>query len=242
VIVGEHGEDPRPADREDPFDALRWFRAMVELEEGITAFQMMRALKPWSRALSAAGWIDFDAWFAAMSAPMVREAEEDEDERLSGIELHPVAYVSRDRREGERTASVSVAWRPLGRYARPRQVHGRTEEHCSVSFVDPRLIGHLPLSVCTTLQVQDMRAMRPWLERPVLAESLPGVYGRLVEHPTFFDAIVLGFLDDVSFHGLPEETAEVAEGLIRAVDGIRSGEDRLEEFLSLDVDAGEAEA
>lgn len=224
VIVDEDGEE-RPADRSDPFDVLRWFRARVEMEEGITAFRMMRALSPWSGALSAAGWLDFDAWLAAFSAPMLEEAVPGDDKsRLSGIELHPVAHVCRSEHGGARAASVSVEWRPLGRYAEPvRRPGGRVEELCSVSFCDPRLIGHLPLSVHTTLKVQDIRTRRPWGEQPVLAEALPGVYDMLVEHPTFYDTIVLGFMDDISFHGSPGDTAEVADGLRQAVDEIRSG-------------------
>lgn len=223
IAVCEHGSGDSYADPANPYDILRLFRAQVEFEPGLTAFQMMKALRPWSAALSAAGWIDFDAWFAAMEKPPISLAGED-SERLSGIELHPEASVNRFDDDGGRSASIHIYWRPLGRYANPEpNSFGRVEEHCSISFTDPRLIGHLPLSIRHTVKVKDSRSHAPWGEDPILPQSSPGVYDRIVDYPSFFDGVVLGFLDDISFHGSPEDTDDVAEGLREAVEEIHSG-------------------
>lgn len=229
LVVRERGAEDNVLDPSDPFAIVDVFRAVVELEEGISPFQMMRAMKPWSGVLSEAGWLDFDEWFKAMERPFVQVAG-DEADRLAGIEIYPVVDVRRTKCGDIREAEVSVSWRPRGRYLHPVEGHGdRIDAYCSLSFVDPRLLGHLPVTIVREASVNDTRACAPWREVPVLPSSIPRVYDRLVCTPTFFDTVVLGFLDDISVHGTPETTQEVADELRHCVDRIKAGDIELAE-------------
>lgn len=207
IEVYEHGEDVVTLDADDPLAILPVFRAYVEFEEGLTPFHLMKALKPWSIVLSEAGWLDFDAWSIAMEKPLLKEVSTPDEERLMGIELHPdISIQSRRRRGGgDKDAELFVNWRPLGRYAVPHaDVSGRVVETCSISFVDPREIGHLPISIVE--------------KAPVIEMGGSGKGGHLPDKsykcgPTFFDTVVLGFLDDISFHGSPERTQDIADNV-----------------------------
>lgn len=224
LVVREHGEEDEFLDPSDPFAIVYPFRAAVELEEGITPFQMMRALSPWSDAISAAGWFDFDGWLRAMTRPLVAEAREEPD-RLAGIEIHPVIHVQRRKASGERMAEVFVAWQSRGRYANPVVGRdGRVDAYCSLSFLNPGLLGHLPVTIVREASVNDIHVHAPWREAPILSPASPGVYGRLECTPSLFDAVILGFLNDISFHGTPEATQVVAEDLREAVRRIDEGE------------------
>lgn len=217
IEVHEHGEPVETLDVHDPLAILPAFRAYVEFEEGLTPFHLMKALEPWSVVLSEAGWLDFEAWFRAMEKPLLKEVSAPDGERLSGIELHPrITIQGRRRRSGvKKDADLYVNWRPLGRYAVPQDHgNGRIEETCSISFVDPREIGHLPITI---VENSAIRGINTDIDSKMSEQSFRCC-------PTLFDTVVLGFLDEISFHGNPEATQDVADYLKEAVTKIRSGE------------------
>lgn len=201
VTVSEHGEEDRVLDPADPLAILPCFRAAVELEEGVTAAQLMRALKPWSAVLSRAAWCDFDAWATAMDRPFIEEAE-DADDRIACLEITPsVHYYGKG---ADRT--VSTSWQLSGRYEKPLTgPDGHTFETCSVAFCDPRLIGGLPIRIVDRAPTIDFDRNKDVEREEIGVET------------DFFSTIVLGFLDDLSFHGSPEDTEEVGDGIRRSV-------------------------
>jgi hypothetical protein len=204
-------------DASDPFAILRIMRSSVEFEVGLTPFHLMRALRPWDGALSACAWIDFDPWLRAMEGPLLKVAVAD-DERLSGIEIHPSVNVRRMAKGGKREAKFTIDWRTLGRYASPvASSGGRVDETCSVSFMDPREIGHLPISIIDKPSVMEIGSPRG--TKGVFREGAD-IDWTFSCVPTFFDSVVLGFLDDISFHGNPEETQATRNGLVAAVESL----------------------
>jgi len=221
--VHEHGEEARALDPSDPFAIVSAFRAAVEIEDGMTPVQMLRALKPWSKALSQAGWLDFGQWLKAMERPFVREAGDD-PERIACIEVYPVVNVHRMKVDGERRAEAFVSWETRGRFESPvESPSGRTVDCCSLSFVNPGLLGHLPMRIVRAAEVNDIRTCAPWREPAILLPSVKGVYDGLDCTPTFFDTVVLGFLDEISSHGSPEDTEDVREGIMDSVSDIENG-------------------
>jgi len=222
ILIQENGEEDRFADPSDPLAIVACFRATVELEEGLTSAQLMRALRPWSAVLSRAGWMDFDAWIAALDRPFMKVAGDDDGEgRIVSIELVPTFDVFRGKRPDGIELSIHPAWRPLGNRV---DASGAEMEQCSLSFVDPREYAHLPLIINEKVSVKDVQSMPPFGQEAILPDALPGTYDRIAQAPFLFDTIVLGFLDDISYHGSPEDTAEVGESLAGMVRDIQSGE------------------
>lgn len=217
-ILVHDGDEVRVMDKDDPLDILPAFRAPVAFQPGLTVLELLTALRPWSVVLSAAGWMDFEAWYAAMSA--TGEPDElDESERLAAIELFPYFHAARQPGDGGKQAAISFNWRPLGRFATPRvDEAGKVDAHCSISFCDPRLIGSLPISI-SKIPVVERHVLD--CARTVLRERQPGIYERLTVEPSLFDTIVLGFLDEISFFGNPDEAAEAAEELRETLAEIR---------------------
>jgi hypothetical protein len=123
----------------------------------------------------------------------------DEDERPVAIELIPSLDMHRSKLPGGTQTSVNPSWRTVGRLATGTGEDGR----CSISFSSPRHLGQLPISISTAVHVRDIKVGLPWGEDPAIPNSVPGVYDRIADYPTFFETVVLGFLDDISLHGTP---------------------------------------
>lgn len=222
ILIQENGEEDRFADPNDPISIVACFRATVELEDGLTSAQLMRALRPWSAVLSRAAWMDFDAWIGALDRPLVKLVDGEEDGgRLVSIELVPTFDVYRGERPDGIELSVHPAWRPLGNRV---DANGAEMEPCSLSFMDPKEYAHLPLLICEKVSVKDVQSLPPFGQEAIIPDTLPGTYDRITETPTFFDTIVLGFLDDISFHGSPADTAEEGQSLAEMVKAISRGE------------------
>ena len=119
---------------------------------------------------------------------------------------------------------LSVNWRSSGRYAQPRpNGFGGEERFCSMSFLPPAQWAHLPLLIETRMAADALRIGR---DAPLLPELEAAT---LQAEPIFFDTVVLGFLDDISFHGSPEDTQERYGDLL----------ERLEEAKVMHGDGGE---
>lgn len=182
--------------------------------------------------IGRAAWMDFDAWVSASAQPHLTLATSEEGHRddapLDAVVIHPVLALTSDGRTRRRkigeTVSLSIRWRSSGRYARPQpNGFGGKDRFCSMSFVPPARWAHLPLLIETRVMVDALRiagdaALLPELEAATLEAE-----------PTFFDTVVLGFLDDISFHGSPEDTQERYGDLL----------DRLEEAKAMFGDGAE---
>lgn len=230
LVIAEH-EEPDRAVEPDPFALAACFRASVVFEEGLTSAQLMRALRPWARLIGQAAWMDFDAWASASAQPHVTLATSDEqrdDAPLDAVVIHPVLTLTSGsrtkRREAGEPLSLSVDWRSSGRYAQPQPNRfGGEERFCSMSFLPPVQWAHLPLLLETRMAVDALRIGRD----PHLLPELEAA--TLQAEPTFFDTVVLGFLDDISFHGSPADTQERYGDLL----------ERLEEAKTMHGDEGE---
>jgi hypothetical protein len=209
VLIAEHGEPDRHVSL-DPFALASCFRAVVEFEEGLTSAQLMRALTPWATLLGSAAWMDFGAWAAASGRPHLTlatsEEEQPDEPPIDAVVIHPVLRLTSDcprrkRKRVEDTIAFAVRWRSSGRYAWPRpNGFGGEDRFCSMSFIPPAQWAHLPLLI-------ERRAMVDALRLGSDAPHLPDLEAaQLTVEPTFFDAVVLGFLDDISFHGSPVDT------------------------------------
>jgi hypothetical protein len=152
VLVHEHGEADRLLDNDDPLALAEAFRAIVELENGLTSAQLFRALRPWAALLARAAWLDFNVWQAsATRAPLRLITEEpnrrgDDEPPLDAVVIHPVLSVHQDGEQELARASIAVHWRTSGGYATPRpNGFGGEDLFCSLSFAPPESWTHLPL-------------------------------------------------------------------------------------------------
>ena len=248
ILVRETGQPDRLLDPADPLAILAHLRSRTSFEEGLTSAGLMRALRPWAEVLSRMAWIDFDAWDKAVTKPDLRVVgpgssppERTDDPPLAAVEIAPVLEMYR-RRRGH--LEFYASWRTSGRYSRLRICpHSGAEDiHCSLSFTRPSEWAHLPLVLGERAWTAELDATprgrasgddRTILFPPHLAS------GRLDPSPiemtpVFFDAVVLGFLDDISHFGDPDESAEIGaeiEGRITEAfgDAPRPGEELLQD-------------
>ena len=228
IIVAEHGQPDRPLDPADPLDLLSQIRSLPEFEDGLTVGEMVSCLRPWSAVLSRMGWLDFDAWDAAIkAAPAVRDACDPffsaEEPPVAAIVISPV-LTERIDKKGNMT--LLTRWDSHGEYAWPcvNAETGHQDLYCSLSFLPPSEMASLPIRIDDRawINTQDFRHKG----RRILAhgiESTGGTPSMLRGPACFFDTVVLGFLDDISFHGDPEETKDVGEHLASLVAEIKAG-------------------
>jgi hypothetical protein len=208
LTILEHGEEERPVGG-GPIDLAVCFRAHVEIEDGLTSAQLMRALKPWGGLIGRAAWMEFDEWLAASERPHLALANAsskngaDDEPPLDAVVIHPVLSLHSVGRRQRGPTTINIRWRVSGRYSRPRpNGFGGKDRFCSLSFSPPAEWAHLPLILECTLMVDALLAKDDAGLGAALAAS------HLLADPTFFDTIILGFLDDISFHGSPSETQE----------------------------------
>jgi hypothetical protein len=232
VLITEHGEPDREASP-DPVALASCFRAVVAFEEGLTSAQLMRALSPWATLIGHAAWMDFNAWASASARPHLvlatSEREQPDDPPLDAVVIHPVLSLASDshgkkRRRSDGPVTLSIRWRSSGRYAWPRpDGFGGEDRFCSMSFVPPAQWAHLPLLIEAQVMVD---ALRIDGDAPLLPDLETA---QLTVEPTFFDAIVLGFLDDISFHGSPADTQErygELQELVKEAEAVHAEADR----------------
>jgi hypothetical protein len=211
LVVREFKETERVLSPDDPFVLAQVFRARVEFEEGLTSAQLFRALRPWAALLAAAAWIDFEAWLAACERPGLRVVTGGEAPAAEPAIDAVVISAKMDtwhRKTDVDTVSADFSWQTHGRYAEPQKNQGGGEDRFrSLSFANPADWIHLPLLIEDDVAVLSHR--RKWRK----SDPSPFEGAKLKTTPTFFDTVVLGFLDDVSFHGSPSDLAEEAENI-----------------------------
>lgn len=223
ILVREHDEADRYLDIDDPLAILNCLRAGVEFEDGLTVRQLMKALRPWGDVIGHLAWMDFEAWFESVDQTYLISvaAEHDGEQELSCLEIYNVISVHRFEAG---VAHLSSRWDFHGRYAKPEVVMGRLEEVCSLSFTSPRSYANLPIKIIEKATVEDIRVGPPDGMRPILFESLAGSHDELKTYSSFFDVVILGFLDNLSFYGDPEDAEERAEYIGGLVADIRDGQ------------------
>jgi hypothetical protein len=230
VLAVEHGEQDCEVSP-DLFAIAGCFRAFVAFEEGLTSAQLLRALRAWARLIRRAAWMDFDARASASAHPHLTLATKEEEQRddapLDAVVIHSIPTLRSEGRTKRRKAgepvSLSIRWRSSGRYAQPQpNGFGGEDRFYSMSFLPPAEWAHLPLPIDTRVMAD---ALRIGGDAPLLPE-LEAV--TLEAEPTLFDTVVLGFLDDISFHGSPTDTkgryAELVE-LVREAETMDSTAD-----------------
>lgn len=224
LVIHEHGELERELEKSDPLALATAFRAVVELENELTCAQLFRALAPWANLLSRAAWIDFETWLGSASRTPLRlvradtATQSDDEPPLDAVIVHPVLSVLRDHPRNLSPATLNICWRTSGRYASPRpDGFGGEDRFCSLSLSPPEEWAHLPLIIDTSMMVDDVDSFR----RDVA--SLQAVVDeKLRAEPTLFETIILGFLDDISFHGTPAEAVETRDELLARLDEARA--------------------
>lgn len=208
----------------------------MELEQGLTSAQLFRALQPWSELLSRTAWIDFDAWQNSVVPPPLhvvtneQEHEFDKEPPLDAVMVHPVLTLHKDGKAKTAPVTFDIRWQTSGRYASPRpNGFGGEDRFCSLSFADPATWAHLPLLIDPVCRVDDYALLGS------VTSALQGAeVGRLQVEPSLFDTIILGFLDDISFHGTPSDAATIGDDLSAMVADIKSGKADVSKFTTLD--------
>ena len=234
----------------------KFFSARIQLEDGLTVREFMLNLKPWSKQLSEATSIDFDAY--------LEELEKDADEP----DLH-ISHV-------ELTYQVELREEPNYEFGEDRKYSSRKilpakalviEEHWSSDAVlkeearaeydGARVVSmslsplnewrDVPIKICETASLSDMSLIYSDVEaqsQPVLNENHPlaqKVTNNNDERvktdfvlrpptPTFHDTIIEGFFGYMFYHKTPEDRDAFAEGLRLQVEGIKNGTIETREF------------
>jgi hypothetical protein len=231
IAVIEHGEPDRMLDPADPLSLLTHIRSMPEFEEGLTAHEMMRCLKPWSAILSRTGWLDFDRWDRAMAKPpskfpddSVDRSAEDNDPPLSSVAIIPVLNARLRKKE---RPNLNLTWQTVGLYLWPRVDPDMKHEdlHCSLSFSPPQSWAHLPIILERRAWISEIDYAREG--RRILADGIGSTAtapSELEVTPTLLSAVIVGFLDDISYHGDPDEAKKTGEMIGEMVEAIRNGE------------------
>lgn len=224
VAVHENDEPVAFLDRDDPWAILRFLRATVELEEGMSSAQFMRALRPWGAVLSRISWCDFDAWESAISRPHLALVSKDGAPHARHLEIEAVVVCPtlQARAPRKTAATLHVRWEAVGRLAVPDE-HGL--RHCGLSGMAPSGWAHLPLLVERRLWLQPSGRGRCPIDGAYLVAEGVEMPSTLETTPSFMDAIALGFLDTVTAWGTPEEAARCWGEIADLADRARLSED-----------------
>jgi hypothetical protein len=230
VVVTEHGEPDCVLDPTDPLSLLVHIRSLPEFEDGLTAHELMRCLRPWSGILSKMAWLDFGRWDRAMAEPPTallsdfEDTDAGEDEPpLRAVALAPIVRGT-VWKKGRMTLTIS--WETHGIYAWPRKDRDTESEDlfCSLTFSPPHSWAHLPLHLERRAWIFDndhTRKRRRILDAEI--QSSGTAPSRLELTPSFLEAVVIGFLNSISFYGDPEETATVFETIAERARSVQLG-------------------
>ncbi len=221
IMLEEHNEPERFLDPADPYALMAVLRSHTVFEEGLTLRQLMKAIRPWRQSFGAAGWMDFDAWLSEIDRTHLTTVTTDDPDidPLSHLEIYNVIDI---HRPDAGHLELSSHWDFHAYYETPVESCGTIAETCSVSFMPARAYANLPIRIDYKATVHDIQAHYLDGRRPVLRTSAPGLYDHIETDAAFFDVVVLGLLDKISFHGSPTDTAERSEGLAEALEAVRA--------------------
>jgi hypothetical protein len=221
ILLEEHNEENRFLDPSDPYALTMVMRSHTVFETGLTLRQLMKAIRPWKEVFGSAGWMNFDAWFAEIDRTHLSQVTTDlDDDRdpLASLEIYNI--VSLDRPDGGHLELHSY-WDFHAYYQTPVETDGVVSKTCSVSFLPARVYANLPIHINYKAKIHDDQADYLEGRRPVLTAERPGIYSHIETNSSFFDIVVLGLLDQMSFHGDPEETEERGDELFETVAALR---------------------
>jgi hypothetical protein len=199
VHVREHGEPDAFLDPEDPFAPSAFLGSPVEFEPGLTAGGLIRCLRPWAALAGRLAWMDFDAWSAVAATAHLRDAAalpDDGEPRLSEIVLAPHAELL----DGE----LRLGWECYGLTAPGPD--GSPPVRMSFSMSPATVWVGLPVRIDRRCRQSARPRRRPRRDERFIADDVTVT-------PTLFDTVMLGFLDEISAYGDPEDT-EAAAGLV----------------------------
>lgn len=243
IAIREHGEDIRYVDTNDPMAIFAVFRAHTIFEEGLTLRQLMKALRPWQNVLSRTAWMNFDAWLTAADKTHIADADDDDaDEPVVAVEIYCILDIYR---ADDNVVKISTHWDFNGKFAKPVDLGtGHLTDTCGLTFSAPKTFANVPIIINNRPSIHDIAVGPPEGKRPIIAERMPGVYEHLELYPTFFDTVVLGLLDILSFHGDPADTddrgAEIAEAIAEIKERVAvSAEDNRDETADTKDDVEE---
>lgn len=185
-VVLEGGGRAGFLDPGDPSAPLAHLGDVARIEPGLTAATLLRVLLPWSGVLSEMGGLDLPAWERSLSRARLRDvaAPEPRGSGLAGLVISPEVSFLRSAGAEE----VRIDW----------STHGTDASAPGTRYAVP---GHVAAWAGLPVSVTDVA--RPAGGRPALRVT-----------PTFYDAIVLGFLSDISWDGSPEEAAAAEDEVV----------------------------
>lgn len=203
VSAVEIGQPDTLLDREEPLAILDLLRASVQFEPGLTAGGLLRCLSPWSDILSRLGWISLEAWTSRAAKAHLRlaQAPTEDPEAIDALVIRPVVGRHPRRRQPD---VLSVHWSVFGRFAKPVLYPG---------FSKPEHFGSISL-----LPIEE------WINLPVLLveeAAFPGEDGTVCIESSLYDTIILGFLDEISASGDPDDVSHIRQTILKAVDEIK---------------------
>jgi hypothetical protein len=241
IAIREHNSEVRYADPADQFAIFQLFRAHTIFEDGLTLRQLMKALRPWKNVLDRAAWMDFDAWLTAADKTHVTDVNDpDADENVVSVEIYCIIDLYR---QDNGTLNIGTHWDFHGRFAKPVDLgSGHLTDVCGLSFTAPKEFANVPILINPVPSIHDIAVGPPEGKRPILSEASPGAYSRIELTPTLFDTVILGLLDNLSFHGDPEDTEERRDEIVGMVAEIKEREEaKADAQASDDVDDTAAE-
>lgn len=219
--VGEHGEIERELDKSDALSLAVAFRAVVELEGGLTCAELIRALAPWGEILSRAAMIDFDAWLIeACHTPSPSRSFDagptaDAESPLDAVVVSPVLVVHREDHRDRTNAVFEICWSASARYASPYMDPTLSKVlYCSLSFLPTKAWINLPLIIACSAEIENYSSL-------IMVDIFANEFGGAVQVvPTFFDVVVVGFLRKISEHGSPAESIHARAELLDVLDSV----------------------
>lgn len=229
IAVREHGRDTYFADPADHLAIFELFRAHTIFEEGLTLRQLMKALRPWKNVLNKAAWMDFDAWLTAADKTHITDAAgSDIDEEIVSVEIYCILDLYR---ADNGTLNIGSHWDFHGKFAKPIDLgSGHLTDVCGLSFTSPKEFANVPIIINPIPSIHDIAVGPPEGKRPILSETSPGAYERIELTPSLFETVILGLLDNLSFHGDPEDAEDRGQQIAGMVAGIKAREEAKNEI------------
>jgi hypothetical protein len=219
--VGDDNDIFQSLDTSDPFAVPHILRGHVTLEDGLTVRQLFKALRPWSSFFSSSAIMNFEEFSNGVDQTYLVEADASVTPLLH-VEIYPVLQL---RRLENGSLTVGAYWDFCGRYGTPIDVgYGLMSDIVSLSFVDLKTYANLPIVISNKAKVISHGLEVIERSRPLLVDQMAGIYSHIEIPPVFFDVIVLGFLDKISFFGTPTETAQVADEIKSSLQTIEASE------------------